>query len=207
MFNEEIDEQTDMDDEDEFAKELPPDHWDRIYQRQEERGDLTPVISSLLELQSGDSVIELGCGPGYTVHRLAEELAPGTIFALDQHEGALRSLVSRAGHRREHIHVVIGDVTTLPFKLTEAVPLNLAFVLHHLDRPKRAIHAIAASSCTGTPLLVIEYSPSAPGAVGPRLQTRIPAGTIRKWLRDAGFMIEQEDTLPEEKYTILARYR
>lgn len=193
-----------MDDED-YDPEMRDVDWAEVYERQAARGDLTETIVDLLDIGPGDDVLELGCGPGYTVIRLARRGSAGTVYALDTRRAALHFLRSKAGAALEHIEPIVGDVTALPLAPSTPLPTLAAFVLHHVERPDRAVESMGEALPTGTPLLVIEYDPDAEGEFGPPTEHRLSTADCTGWLDTAGFTVETTLVLPEEKYGILAR--
>lgn len=193
-----------MADED-FDREMRDVDWAEVYERQAARGDLTPTIVELLDLGTGGAVLDLGCGPGYTAIQLARRGACATVYALDARRAALRFLREQAGPAGDRIQPVVGDITALPIAPASPLPTLAAFVLHHIDRPDRAVASIGDVLPTGTPLLVIEYDPDAEGEFGPPTDHRLSTADCTGWLQTAGFTVETTVTLPEEKYGILAR--
>ena len=79
---------------------------------------------------------DLGCGPGYTTHLLADTLKPERTVGLDNSENFLANVrTSASGNVSFHLH----DITTAPFP---EAPFDLIFsrlVLTHLQDPETAI--------------------------------------------------------------------
>ena len=79
---------------------------------------------------------DLGCGPGYTTHLLADTLGPKRTVGLDNSENFLSHVRTTASDRVSfHLH----DITTVPFP---EAPFDLIFsrlVLTHLHDPEAAI--------------------------------------------------------------------
>ncbi|MEF8813936.1 MAG: class I SAM-dependent methyltransferase [Halovenus sp.] len=191
---------------DTFDKEMHDVDWTAMYERQAARsGDLTGRFCDLLGLEAGDNVLELGSGPGYTTSKLVENVSPGNVYAIDRHPGALRHLRETVEQQTARTHAVCGDVTALPVRSTEPIPTIAAFVLHHLTAPEAAIDAIRSALPPRSPFLVAEYRPEAAGEVGPPLDHRLASAQIREWLRDAGFVLTESVSLPEEKYALVSR--
>lgn len=194
-----------MDDDDTFDEDVRDVDWERVYERQAARGDLTPRFCDLLGVETGDAVLELGSGPGYTTARLAEEVAPGPVYALDRRVEALRYPRDDVTRHASCIHPLCGDVTALPLRLSEPIPTVATFLLHHLEEPGAAIGAIASVLPPGSPFLVAEYRPGAAGEVGPPLARRLAPEQVERWLSEGGFTLENAITLPEETYAIVSR--
>lgn len=194
-----------MNEDDAFDKELRGIDWEIIHERQAARGDLTPHVCNLLGVKSGDHILELGSGPGYMSVQLASVVAPGKVYAVDKHPDALRYLQDKVKQNTEDIHPITADVKALPLYLSQPIPTLAAFLLHHVGKPKETIDTIASVLPSESPFLVVEYHPEAVGDVGPPLEHRLAPAQVRGWLLDCGFDLENSDTLPGEKYTLLSR--
>lgn len=192
-----------MTDEDAFDREMRDADWERVYERQAARGDLTARLCELLGLEAGDSVLELGSGPGYVSAQLADEVAPGTVYALDRSVGALRYLRANTA-RTARVQALCGDVTALPLRFSAPIPTIATFLFHHVEAVDVAIDAIASVLPRGSPLLVAEYHPEAAGDVGPPPAHRLAPERIRTRLAESGFTLDDTVTLPDEKYVVLA---
>ncbi len=178
--------------------------WEAVHQRQTDRAqEVLGWCWRLLALDRGDTVLDLGCGPGYPAAWIAERIEPGAVIAVDRDSGALTYL--RCQHPTPSIVTMLGDIRYLPLRFDGPIPTLLTFVLHHIDRPVDAIESIGTALPAGSPVIIAEYRPSAAGDVGPPLDRRISSAAIRRWLRRAGFTVEHERPLPNEKVVILAR--
>jgi len=191
---------------DSFEREMHDVDWTKVYERQAARsGDLSRRFCDLLGLEAGDRVLELGSGPGYTSAKLAVNVSPGSVYALDRHPEALSHLRERVERHVECIHPIAGDVRALPVRFDEPTPAIAAFVFHHLTSPETAVDAVHSTLPPGSALLVAEYDPEAEGEVGPPLDRRLAATQVREWLAEAGFVPTKSVSLPEEKYALVSR--
>lgn len=179
--------------------------WAAVYDRQAARGGLVPRLADLLDLVPGDRVLEVGCGPGHATAVLADRVAPGRVVALDRHRGALDYFRDVTRPDPDAVDPVVGDVRSLPVRFDAPTPALLAFVLHHVEAPARALEAVAAALPAGSTVLVAEYDPGAPGEVGPPLDRRLAPGDVAGWLDAAGLAPEAPVDLPEEAYAVRAR--
>ena len=106
---------------------------------------------------------DLGCGPGYTTHLLADTLDPTRTVGLDNSENFLANVrTSASGNVSFHLH----DITTAPFP---EAPFDLIFsrlVLTHLQDPMAAIDLWTDQLRPGGLLLIEEVE---------RIDTDIPA--------------------------------
>jgi SAM-dependent methyltransferase len=103
-------------------------------------GRLRREAVSALEVDAGDTVVDLGCGTGANLPFLREAVGPtGTVVGVDLTRGMLaraRRLVDAHGWR--NVHVVHGDATRLPL---DAAPDGVlaSFVVGMLEDPKDAV--------------------------------------------------------------------
>lgn len=106
---------------------------------------------------------DLGCGPGYTTHLLADTLNPERTVGLDNSENFLADIRTNDSDRVSfHLH----DITTAPFP---EAPFDLIFsrlVLTHLQDPETAITLWTEQLRPGGLLLLEEVE---------RIYTKIPA--------------------------------
>lgn len=177
-----------------------------LYERQTARGDRYDEVPDLLDLDAGDALLDLGAGPGYGALRLADALAPGTVYALDRDVDALRYCRARASEEGiGNVATVAGDVAALPLAFRAPTAALAAFVLHHVDDPPTVLESVAGALPRTSPLLVLEYHPDAPGEYGPPIERRLDPRDVRAWLSDAGFLVEEVSGHPEEQYAVRAR--
>ncbi|MEF8784930.1 MAG: methyltransferase domain-containing protein [Haloarculaceae archaeon] len=194
-----------MNSDDTFDKKMSDVDWESVYERQAARGGLTTRFCDLLGLEKGDSVLELGSGPGYMTAQLADEISPGNVYALDRQVGALRYLQDNATRHPSCIHPLCGDVAALPLRFSDPITTIATFLLHHLAEPGAALEAIASVLPPGSPFLIAEYHPAAAGDFGPPLDHRLAPEQVQNWLSESGFTHEDTVALPEEKYAIISR--
>ncbi|MDG5775820.1 methyltransferase domain-containing protein [Haloarculaceae archaeon H-GB1-1] len=93
-----------------------------------------------LDLEPGDTVVEMGCGTGGNLRLLGERVGPsGSVVGVDFSRGALdtaRQRVAREG--LANVHLVHGDATRPP--VSEPIDALLAtFVVGMFDDPESAV--------------------------------------------------------------------
>lgn len=81
-------------------------------------------------------VVDLGCGPGYTTHFLAETLPCGRAVGLD-HSDHFISLAQQTATQR--VSFQAHDVTQVPFPTGPADLLYCRFLLTHLRDPEAVV--------------------------------------------------------------------
>ena len=116
--------------------------WDRLYDVVSRR---LPLVSRIrraavdaCRLESGDTVLEVGCGTGANLPLLADAVGPtGRVIGLD-YSPELLDRAARGPGRLPQVELVVGDATALPVE--GPVDAVLAtFVLGMLEAPVAAV--------------------------------------------------------------------
>jgi ubiquinone/menaquinone biosynthesis C-methylase UbiE len=98
------------------------------------------VAYVLPHLSPGQSLLEVGSGPGTITLDLAERVAPGVVTALEHTDAALDLTRAEAERRgRTDMEFVVGDVHDLPFPDDSFDVVHAHQVLHHLADPVQAL--------------------------------------------------------------------
>lgn len=100
-----------------------------------------------------DFALDLGCGPGYTTHLLAEALRPRRVVGLDLARSFLELARSTA---TDSVSFVEHDVTTVPFPTGPVDLIYCRFLLSHLVSPKAQLANWATQLRPGGLLLIDE---------------------------------------------------
>ena len=97
--------------------------------------------------------VDLGCGPGYTTHMLADALGCAQAVGLDNSEHFVRLAAKTATDKVSfHLH----DVTRVPLPVGPCDVIYARFLLTHQSGPERAIARWATQLCPGGRLLLEE---------------------------------------------------
>jgi SAM-dependent methyltransferase len=150
-----------------------------------------PIFAAALDalgqdLSLGSRVLDIGCGPGAALRRVARLVADGEVVGVDLSLAMLRIAHERA--RRAglaNIALYQADAARLPASFAGAFDVAYScLVHHHLTDPLGALRSIAASLRPGGMYAAID-------ATGPRLTrlatplTRaVDPGWVRFWERD-----------------------
>ena len=158
-------------------------HWARFYDlgngllgRRGKR--LRAMMADDLELQTGDRVLDVGCGPGRLAVALAERVAPsGSVDGIDAAVEMINRASSRARKRGAAATFQVAFAQQLPFPdaTFDAVACTLA--LHHVaeDDQRTAVGEMYRVLKPHGRLLIAEFHKG---------QGRRPAGP--RWLRRSG---------------------
>jgi len=106
-----------------------------LYQWQRPRYELHELVPGFADYVAGDRVLDVGCGPGEALARLAARQPVSTLVGLDRSVGMLTEGRDRIGG----VGWVAGDVGTLPVA-DGAVDVVLAMhMLYHARDPAAAV--------------------------------------------------------------------
>ncbi|MGQ0466866.1 MAG: class I SAM-dependent methyltransferase [Sporichthyaceae bacterium] len=98
------------------------------------------VAYVLPHLVPGQSLLDVGSGPGTITLDLAERVAPGRVTALEHNDAALDLTRAEAARRgRTDMDFVVGDVHDLPFPDDSFDVVHAHQVLHHVADPVAAL--------------------------------------------------------------------
>lgn len=118
--------------------------------------DLKQRSLDLLELGPGRQVLDIGCGMGEEVSRLAERVAPGgRAVGLDYSAEfvAMGQQRGRGGAGGEFVH---GDAHDLPFPADTFDAVRTERTLQHLEDPRAALAEMRRVARPGAPVLAAE---------------------------------------------------
>lgn len=94
----------------------------------------------LPHLKSGDTILDVGCGPGTITADLARRTSPGRVTALEITEAALNLAKAEiAGRRLNNVDFTVGDVHDLDFADHTFDVVHAHQVLQHLADPVAAL--------------------------------------------------------------------
>ena len=103
-------------------------------------GRFLDQVVELVRASGARSVLDVGCGEGYVLHRLAEANLGLTLRGLDMSEEAVAEATSLLGERAR---VVVGDAREPPFDDTFDLVL-MTEVLEHIPDPEQMLPVLEA---------------------------------------------------------------
>ena len=113
-------------------------------------------------IREGDTVIDIGCGPGFFSCPMARMVGEtGRVIAVDLQEEMLGMLKKKAEEEglSSAIEIRKAESSTLNLRSKKAADFALAFyVMHELPEVSLAFHEVAEALCPGARLLVAEPS-------------------------------------------------
>ena len=174
---------------------------------EERRQHLDPDrVLSLLPLATDQTVVDVGCGPGYFLIPLAQRLSDGLAVGIDvepEMVAMARERVAEAGVKNALLlRAEPEDDSIMPTETFDGA--LVALVLHETETPASLLQAVARSLLPGGWCAVIEWRKEATGG-GPPASVRLSPQETRTAAEEAGFVVEETHDLGERYYMMLLR--
>ncbi len=145
-----------------------------------------PQFLARLGLQKGQSVLDLGSGPGFWTLPLAELVgSEGNVWALDASQEMLDTLASRNPPVQVHLLRTELPKIALPDHSTDLA--WTAFVFHEVEPPEELAHELYRVLKPAGRVFVLDWRPDAVREKGPPREHRLTPEQVMAWLRGAGF--------------------
>lgn len=155
----------------------------------EERARVLPLgqVLDLLDPRPGQTVADVGCGPGFFALPVARGVAPdGRVLALDIAPEMLALLRERmTAEGVGNVEPLLSQESQLPLQDGACDRVLLAYLLHELAEPAAFFAEVARVLRPGGRGLALDWHPRE-SPFGPPLDTRVPPGRAAAWLQAAG---------------------
>lgn len=97
----------------------------------------------LPHMRAGQSVLDVGCGPGTITLDLAARVAPGRVVGVDAAQAAIDAAQAMAGESASWVRFEVADCYSLPFGDDEFDVVHAHQVLQHLADPVAALREMS----------------------------------------------------------------
>ena len=163
----------------------------------------SPHFLAGLGIQPGQSVADLGSGPGFWSLPLADIVGPdGVVWALDASPELLEFFAQRQPPAQVRLRHVELPQTELPDGSQDWV--WAAFVFHEVTPPEqfaREMHRLLKETGKAA---ILEWRPDAAGSAGPPSAHRVSVEQLTKYLMEAGFQSVVQTWQDEDNYMLIA---
>ncbi len=178
-------------------------NWSGLLRPERAQAQPPDAILALVAPQPGETVLDLGSGPGYVSLPLAERVgATGRVIAADIAEEPL-ALLRTAAAAMPQVRTVLVEESRLPLPDASVDAALLVNVLHELADPVGSLGELRRVLRAGGRLGIVDWDPASPGR-GPRIEERVPPERAGQWLRAAGFVPEPAAALGAAFYAVRA---
>lgn len=181
-----------------MAHKFRPENWERLLSA-ERRALLDPEeFLRRLGISPGETVADLGAGPGFFTDHLAQQVGPsGLVYALDVAPEMVALLRRRA--LPPNVVVLQSQESKLPLPDASVDLAMLAFVLHELEHPRDFLIEARRILKPGGRLLVLEWVPQQE-EMGPPLHERLAPTASTALLASAGWALSSEGAANPSNY-------
>lgn len=187
----------------------PADEWALVLEsgRRMATLDIENVVSAV-EVDPGAVVADIGAGTGIFTVPLARDAGPeGVVLAQEVDEGFLPFIEEKADEAGlENVRTVLGSYGD---PLLPRRDVDVAFfhdVIHHIEDREAYLRNTASYMAPGSRMAVVDYRGGHPDAPhGDRPEMQITQAQVTRWMEAAGFELEREIELFEEKFFVIYR--
>jgi len=156
-----------------------------------------------LDLEAGQTVLDLGCGPGFWTLPLAEMVGPaGTVWALDVSREMLADLVSH--DPPPQVRPLPGELPLIDLPDDSVDWIWAAFVFHEVKPPEQLAVEMRRVTRPGGRVAVLDWRPDAASDGGPARSHRLSAVQVCEYVRAAGFRNASRIWQDDEAYLVEA---
>jgi SAM-dependent methyltransferase len=157
-------------------------------------GQEAEMVEDRLDLQAGDTVLDIACGHGNFTAAIADRIRPGLVIGLDISRSMLEEAAARM-HRQnlDNVLLVRGDAHNLPFRPSSISKVNCAGGFHQFPDLLKAITSIYRVLTPGGLFSGSSFTESASG-VQRRLQRFIDATTDLHFLEQEALRTKMTST-------------
>lgn len=154
-----------------------------------------------LGLKEGDTMADIGCGPGFFTLPAAEIVGShGTVFAADVQGEMLSAVKSRTVEQGvTNVRVVKTSEMDVPLPQASADFVLLAFVLDEVNHRSTFLHRVARILKPGGTIAVIEWQKHEQ-VEGPPLDDRLSPDELLADAQAAGLVIDKREDLNDHQY-------
>ncbi|MGV8120802.1 MAG: class I SAM-dependent methyltransferase [Candidatus Xenobiia bacterium LiM19] len=176
---------------------------DLLLEREREIKWDPPRFLAQFGLRPGETVLDLGCGPGFWTISLAESVGlTGTVWALDISDKLLDALTRRKPPLQ--VKTMLSELPVIPLPDASVDFVWAAFIFHEIRGAGSLADEIHRVMKPGGTVAVLDWRPDAEENGGPPLHHRITTAQVLSYLKKAGFSTASQIWQDSDNYLIRA---
>ncbi|MFI5275079.1 MAG: class I SAM-dependent methyltransferase [Ktedonobacterales bacterium] len=154
-----------------------------------------------LGLRSGDTMADIGCGPGFFTLPAADIVGANGIVLAGDIQGEMLSTIRSRAHEAGHsnVRVVKTGESEIPLPAESFDFVLLAFVLNEVENRATFLHRAARLLKPGGRVAVLEWE-RADTSPGPPLADRLSRDELVEDAQAAGLRVKEDGQLNDTQY-------
>ncbi|HEV2236655.1 MAG TPA: methyltransferase domain-containing protein [Ktedonobacterales bacterium] len=179
-----------------MAQKFDPRQKDQLLSEERQKLLQPAKLLRSLGLRAGDTLADIGCGPGFFTLPAAEIVGPrGLVYAADIQGDMLSAVKTRANEANlTNVQVIKSSDTQVPIRAASVDMALLAFTLHEIDQRARFLHRVSRLLKPSGKLIIIEWEKQS-DAPGPPANARLTAEDAIKDAEAAGLVLAEQRNL------------
>jgi ubiquinone/menaquinone biosynthesis C-methylase UbiE len=183
-------------------KRFDPQKWEGLVSAEREARWNPPQFLERFHVQAGDTVLDLGCGPGFWTLPLAELVGEeGKVYALDVSQEMLEAL--KIQQPPLQVVPLLSELPAIDLESSAADFIWAAFVYHEVEGDGLAAEMLRVIR-SGGQIAILEWRPDGASESKPPSDHRVWPKEIKQALQQAGFSQVAEAWRDEDAYLITA---
>jgi ubiquinone/menaquinone biosynthesis C-methylase UbiE len=172
--------------------------WLERDDREAEEG--TRKLIRRLDLDDGDTVVDLGCGTGFHARRMKREVGEtGVVHCVDLQPEMLRQAAQLAQQEGVTLSLVPGEAERIPLPDAVADLVLMVDVYHELQQPAPMLAELRRVLAPGGRIAIVEFRLEGASALHIKREHRMADEQVVQELEAAGFRtVEAWDGLPQQ---------
>ncbi len=155
-------------------------------------------------LRPGDTIADIGCGPGFFTIPAAEIVGPkGRVYAADVQSDMIAAIMTRlADLDLHHVEILKTSETEVPLPERSVHLIWLAFVLHEMDQRSVYLYRLRRALLPNGRVVVLEWEKK-PTDSGPPLADRLTPEDVEADARSAGYRVVEKRQITPDHYALV----
>ena len=155
-------------------------------------------------LRTGDTIADIGCGPGFFTIPAAEIVGPsGKVYAADVQSEMIAAIMMRVADLDiHHVEILKTSETDVALPDRGVQMVWLAFVLHEMDQRAVYLFRLRRTLRPDGRIVILEWEKK-PTEVGPPVNERLTPEDILSDAKAAGYKVVEQRQISPDHYAFV----